>query len=753
MGWYSYKIVVKQNQQEYYNVYTAGALKGNPVNTTESLSNSYIVLLNDNINKVPRDLSEVGPTDRTFRSSVQLFGRVENILSPVVGGTPVYSNSGNKQYYPGQRTFTVNQIEDLFDTFEVQESLTSSAECFLYSFEASVAGEEVAYVACGDAPNTTIWTSGNAPLDKTVVCAVLDSPVINFGTPSITQQVTTCQVEYPITSNTNPYFAFFRAESDPFIASVTTSQIPTQQFGVANQTSAPYFTVDNLAILETEPFVSNIDIFWETSTSGLISDLNTLILDSNDGAQGFSDFNTNFKESVGGNGSDKNILSSDFTLVNNAGFDLAYNDYDAGTFKLEITGITGPLNTVISTDATVGGPFFELYNPTPGNTVNESNNYNIRITNAFLQSTSLINYYSEESTGIFIFNFKFSGTLSANGEVQELIQTKQIVLQNVAPVIYHSSGGVVTPEPSPPTEVNITLDYSSINIFRTITAKNGAYSGPVTPFNNQTGNEIVWKLKVETVPSGSAVAEEITNLGYFNLVYPTGTPTTLESTAQLQWNGGPVAGYKLTVTAVDGNDQDGDNDLEDEVIYNISSGTTTTAIQYCYHYNDNQDSETCVVTYINVQSNSSMPESVGYYRFYGGFNELPVNEDGNPVLNYTTAFKNEFPQNNQYNCGQGGTGGGPVLIPGADPSLPASYTIEPYNGLMFGGSGTAGSSMANDFLNGNNQNSFCSTFCVDGSIINGTNGDIFCNNFYEDQTGNDWPITVPESVVANMIII
>ena len=72
---------------------------------------------------------------------------------------------------------------------------------------------------------------------------------------------------------------------------------------------------------------------------------------------------------------------------------------------------------------------------------------------------------------------------------------------------------------------------------------------------------------------------------------------------------------------------------------------------------------------------------------------------------------------------------------------------------MFGGSGTAGSSMANDFLNGNNQNSFCSTFCVDGSIINGTNGDIFCNNFYEDQTGNDWPITVPESVVANMIII
>ena len=35
-------------------------------------------LLNDNINKVPRDLAEVGPEQKQFRSSVQMFGRVEN---------------------------------------------------------------------------------------------------------------------------------------------------------------------------------------------------------------------------------------------------------------------------------------------------------------------------------------------------------------------------------------------------------------------------------------------------------------------------------------------------------------------------------------------------------------------------------------------------------------------------------------------------------------------------------------------------
>ena len=35
-----------------------------------------MLLINDNINKVPRDLTEVGPEQKQFRSSVRLFGRV-----------------------------------------------------------------------------------------------------------------------------------------------------------------------------------------------------------------------------------------------------------------------------------------------------------------------------------------------------------------------------------------------------------------------------------------------------------------------------------------------------------------------------------------------------------------------------------------------------------------------------------------------------------------------------------------------------
>ena len=127
LGWYSYKIVVKQTQQEYYNVYLPGILNGYPgqsgaLNTAsfvgedtepggidngifpddETNKTAFTVLFNDNINKIPRDLAEVGPDQKQYRSSVTLFGRVTNIMTvgtynAVTGISG--SSTFNKQYY------------------------------------------------------------------------------------------------------------------------------------------------------------------------------------------------------------------------------------------------------------------------------------------------------------------------------------------------------------------------------------------------------------------------------------------------------------------------------------------------------------------------------------------------------------------------------------------------------------------------------------------------------------------------------
>ena len=232
LGWYSYKIVVKQVEQDYYNVYSSGAMKASPTSTTTNLNTSFITLINDNINKVPRDLTEVGPQDKAFRSSVKLFGRVMNT-------DQAYSVVGNEQFSssnlgsPGRSEFTTNTIEDLFDLFDVLQ-----------------------------------FTQGNTPV--------------------------------PITDPTNPFYAFFKAESNPFIAEFITSQDSDFQFGTTNTTNqqSDYIKIENLAILETSPTVSRIDIFWETTSSGLISDLNTAIEEGISGASQIDGFDFYLPESL-----------------------------------------------------------------------------------------------------------------------------------------------------------------------------------------------------------------------------------------------------------------------------------------------------------------------------------------------------------------------------------------------------------------------------------------------------------------------
>jgi hypothetical protein len=67
----------------------------------------------------------------------------------------------------------------------------------------------------------------------------------------------------------DPGFAeFYQIDSDPLIARIST----VAELGVIATSS-----VINLAVYETRPIESKLDIYWETSTTGLISDLNTAI--------------------------------------------------------------------------------------------------------------------------------------------------------------------------------------------------------------------------------------------------------------------------------------------------------------------------------------------------------------------------------------------------------------------------------------------------------------------------------------------
>ena len=194
LGWYSYKIVVKQTEQEYYNVYLPGILNGYPDVAINSVQPdplntvAYITLIGDNINKVPRNLTEVGPEQRQYGSSIQLYGRVTP--NYVLNTLPTFT----QPYYSGTESMTV---------------VTIAEQDFMFA-------------------------------DSKV-----DGP---FGT-------------------------VYQTASDPYLARISQGNNLTPiGSSQVNNLNADYNIL--LGVFETEPTVSLLDIFWETSSTGLISDFN-----------------------------------------------------------------------------------------------------------------------------------------------------------------------------------------------------------------------------------------------------------------------------------------------------------------------------------------------------------------------------------------------------------------------------------------------------------------------------------------------
>ena len=239
LGWYSYKIVVKQTEQEYYNVYLPGAIASNNAigndplvdgSTDTAASVSYITLINDNINKVPRDLSQVGPDQKQYRSSVRLFGRVQ----PIQTGTGVSTDWFNTQFYP-------SNVSDV---------------------------------------STAVGNN--------------DDLLGDFGT-------------------TDKDRVIYQYASNPIVARVSTNKQFGENWDIVSSTNDPLRF--QLSIYETEPVTSNLDIYWETTQAGYISDLNWDVRNDFTGPVGWGEQQFFFTE-------DKTInddISSSFDPVDGEG--------------------------------------------------------------------------------------------------------------------------------------------------------------------------------------------------------------------------------------------------------------------------------------------------------------------------------------------------------------------------------------------------------------------------------------------------
>ena len=292
LGWYTYKVVVKQQDQDYYNVYTPGGLSGNinfekldtALTFTETSSVFQIPLLNDNINKIPRDLKQVGPNDDIFGSSISLFPRVSNTVSQTDNTVNVNDSNDNNSYSNDINEQNTNTKQSTVDTIK---DFVDFGEWTAYK---NINVRFVESTTTADNAGAVIVTGPYVPTNKP-------------PTGSTAGEYTPAELvgQYPFyiypgsRGDVDP--VFLKNNKNPLIATISTKK--RLGFNVANQIASRF--AKDLCVLETKPFKSNLEIYYETSNAGLVSDFNTAVataVGASGEPVGISNFVATFRESI-----------------------------------------------------------------------------------------------------------------------------------------------------------------------------------------------------------------------------------------------------------------------------------------------------------------------------------------------------------------------------------------------------------------------------------------------------------------------
>jgi hypothetical protein len=293
LGWYSYKIVVKQQEQEYYNVFFPGFVNGLPVIPSSQTPPAYSqdldlyafsTIIGDNINKVPRELTEVGPTDLEYNSEELLYIRINNPDSISASGPPATGNKipRNVQYFPNNASQNVLNISTVRDTQLVAIPFVANKEKGDYG--------QTQTPTVG--PNTDVTSlTGAIPWGKT-----------------------------------GANVSFYGADQNPFILKFSTSNqslnpIGSQVTALASgdPSAGTHCMAPILTVAETKPVFSLLDIYWETSTTGLITTLNRSISNTFNGVTALTQTTFTFPENIAVSNTSSFVPNSGFQAIDGSG--------------------------------------------------------------------------------------------------------------------------------------------------------------------------------------------------------------------------------------------------------------------------------------------------------------------------------------------------------------------------------------------------------------------------------------------------
>ena len=565
LGWYTYKVVVKQQQQEYYNVFLPGFVNGLPIQdqvwdgvSYQSLSGAtanpsvepidtqrgkiaFATLLSENVNKIPRSLNEVGATDREFNSDEILFTRVNNPNATEQTVTGVR----NLQYYPKQIQQNVLNIGTAretelaaipFQEFQMDSVFTvNNYTTNQYVPCVNNSGGVGAAKGFKGEYGLTTEEAFNCKLDGTDVLGTI-------------KKVPTGSLPWGDVANKQ---SFYEADQNPFIMKIGQVNNFENPIGaivcgeplVAAPNPIPHDTnyADGvrtmqpiLSIVETKPVFSLLDIFWESTLSGNLEILNSSISSNYDGVIGASITNQTFEEQDATNF----LIGAPFNFINGSGAQATL------------------------TDVTISG----LYNLADPNTplTPISDYFEAIVTLNTTQIETKKDYWFRERSktpgdDIYVLSLTVDSTSGGDSFTDTLTDALTITLENNFPEIYSDSlytnqidneGGTgsdtITPNPQIVPSDIVTLY---------------GLNGSVDTNNYQ--NQLLWEITQVFSPTAG-----VGSISDFELITgPVDGSVILRNVV----NTVPETPYSITIKLKDADE--GDGFLEVQTIINVTFGT------------------------------------------------------------------------------------------------------------------------------------------------------------------------------------
>jgi hypothetical protein len=488
LGWYTYKVVVKQQEQEYYNVYLPGFVNGLPIQNrvwdgiigvsagtlpieTQRGKIAFSTVLGDNINKIPRNLKEVGPTDKEYNSDEIFFIRINN------PNTTDTLEVRNLQYYP------INLSQNVLNLSTVKE--TELAAVPFQPFNTGPAATGSATVQTGG------FTSGNQGDYGSTI------QYIPSGTTAIYREPTG-RIPWGDVADEQSFYA---ADQNPFIMKFSTIGTYNNPIGAivcgadiggavhdSNYASGIRSMQPTLSVVETQPIVSLLDIFWETTLSGRLEELNSAIQTNYDGVVGTNVDSGTFAESV----SNSQAIGPDIKFINGSGAEIE------NVVSVAITKVVKQNNP--SVPLTIADYFtIAVLGTTPNGT-----GAKISTADYFWYGVSSNNTPSADT---YIFDLQV--TSDGGAYIDDLPGCMTLTLTNIAPAIYSDSGYTTNRTGTSWTAPNVAVGESTI---LQLYGLNGSVDTTVEDGTQNRTKELIWDI-TGVIPGSAASNFDISSTG------------------------------------------------------------------------------------------------------------------------------------------------------------------------------------------------------------------------------------------------